>query len=478
MQQDAYARTSVHPDLALLECAPQGPICCLALEDAGAAPAALGLEPFVVYREGNGCALLFERPQADGWPQALEDALRTAGLAAGLSGPFALPASAHGCMRKAQLALKTGRQLAPGRALYPMDEYGEAALMEAAADVLGREGFAAQDFCDASIAEMARLDTQTGTQYAASLKAYLNHGLDMKRAAQALGVHRNTLDYRMKRVQELFALDLTDVNTCFELLFSFWLRDNLPGGEAEGAFDAQAAFDARAAQTLLWRHMERADAADGAQPDASFPCRLLCVGVSRLPDAQRAALLQAMRARMGSEGACAFDEDVLLFALPPERMDGFAAACRPLCDERKCQTVVTQAFAGERISKRAWLCRLTLCAATTMHARTQDMCSTLLFMTLEKRISLAPYLREDVIRVMDDDAMRGASLSRSLYAYLLHFRDMKKAAAQLGIHRNTMEYQMRKIDAIIGKMESEKDRFLMMCTFRMLALPEAHRFGL
>ena len=472
MEQHKSDCVSVHPDLALLEYAPHGPICCLAMKLRGAdAPVLPGIDPFDVYMHGEDCALLFELPQEAGWQETLEEALRAEGLAAGLSGPFALPASAHGCMRKAQLALKTGMHLAPGRALYPMDEYGEAALIEAAADVLAREGLNAQDFCDASIAEMARLDAQTGTQYAVSLHAYLSHGLDMKRAAQALGVHRNTLDYRMKRVQEIFALDLTDVNTCFELLFSFWLQDNLPGGEdaSEGEFDAQAA------QAMLWRHVERADT---AQEERQFACRLLCVGVRRMPDAQRIALLQAMREQMGAQGACAFDEDVLLFALPPERMDAFAAACRPLCDERKCQTAVTQAFPSGRLAKRAWLCRMVLCAATTMHARAQDMCSTLLFMTLERSISLAPYLREDVIRVMDDDAMRGAALSRSLYAYLLHFRDMKKAAAQLGIHRNTMEYQMRKIDAIIGKTEGENARFLMMCTYKMLALPDGHRFGL
>lgn len=477
MQQDVFARTSVHPDLALLEYAPEGPICCLVLEGTPDIAIALDIVPFCIYAQGNNCALLFERPKDADWQATLEKRLRAEGLAAGMSGPFALPASAHGCMRKAQLALKTGRRLAPGRALYPMDEYGTAALIEAAADVLDREGLSAQDFCDASIEQMARLDAQTGTQYAASLKAYLNHGLDMKRAAQALGVHRNTLDYRMKRVQELFALDLTDVNTCFELLFSFWLRDSFPDGEApeEGAFDAQTA------QALLWRHVERADVRtcwEEAKLSVPFACRLLCVGVSRLPDAQRITLLQALRAKLGEDGACAFDEDVLFFALAPEQMDTFAEACRMLCDEKKCQTAITQTFCSRQIAQRARLCRMVLCAATTMHARAQDMCSTLFFMTLERQMPLAPYLREDVIRVMDDDAMRGAALSRSLYAYLLHFRDMKKAAEQLGIHRNTMEYQMRKIDAIIGIQEDEKARFLMMCTYKILALPEGQRFGL
>ncbi|MBR5302076.1 MAG: hypothetical protein IKU38_04515, partial [Clostridia bacterium] len=73
MQQDAYAHTSVHPDLALLECAPQGPICCLVLEGACAAPDALGIAPFAAYCYEGGCALLFERPQADGWQAALSD---------------------------------------------------------------------------------------------------------------------------------------------------------------------------------------------------------------------------------------------------------------------------------------------------------------------------------------------------------------------------------------------------------------------
>ena len=118
---------------------------------------------------------------------------------------------------------------------------------------------------------------------------------------------------------------------------------------------------------------------------------------------------------------------------------------------------------------------MALRASGARYIRTQDIASTLLFMTLERSFSLAPYLCEDVIRVMDEDAVRGSSLSRSLYAYLLYFRDMKRAAANLEMHRNTMEYQMRKIDVLVGKPAGEKQRFLMMCTFKMLALPDDHR---
>ena len=116
---------------------------------------------------------------------------------------------------------------------------------------------------------------------------------------------------------------------------------------------------------------------------------------------------------------------------------------------------------------------LALLAAGAQTMEMRDMGSTLFFMALERKISLAPYLCEDVIRVMDEDATRGSALSRSLYAYLLNFMDLKKAAQQLGIHRNTLEYQVRKMNAVIGGQPDEQKRFMMMCTYKMLALPDA-----
>ena len=71
-----------------------------------------------------------------------------------------------------------------------------------------------------------------------------------------------------------------------------------------------------------------------------------------------------------------------------------------------------------------------------------------------------------------DTYVISSALSRSLYAYLLNFMDLKKAAQQLGIHRNTLEYQVRKMNAVIGKPPDGSKRFRMMCTYKMLALPD------
>lgn len=470
--QDAHIACGMeHPDFVLLRQPQRRSICCLLLEGAPdeALEALSPMHAFYIYRSGAQTAVLLSLPEEEaGFLGLLEEKLAGLGLCAGLSGPFALAQSAHGCMRKAQIALETGRRLAPGRALYPMDEFGEAALLLAAEETLSREGFEAGDFCDASIAQMRRMDRETGTQYARSLHAYLSHGLDLRRAAEALAVHRNTLDYRMKRVQELFGIDLEDVNTCFELLFSFWLSDHLPPGKEA---DASLAFDAQAAEEALFAYVQRRSD-ETAPVCADFPVRLLAVRVSFLADEERTRLLLALRNKAPAQAACAFDDDVLYFALPCEAFEAFERSGRPLWEMKGCRAAVTQAFPASRLARRAALCRRALYASGAKRIRMQDMASTLLFMTLERRFSLAPYLCEDVIRVMDEDAVRGSALSRSLYAYLLYFRDMKRAAARLQMHRNTMEYQMRKIDALVGKPAGEKQRFLMMCTYKMLALPD------
>ena len=463
-----------HPDLALLRHQQRRGICCLVLHAAKEAQTqALLLEGvFCAYREGGKTALLYAQDLGFKGMPALEARLRELGLQGGLSGPFALAASARGCMLKAQLALETGKRVAPGRALYPLEEYGEPALLHAARQAMQQQGFAPEDFCDAALMQMRAMDAEKDTRYVESLYAYLRCGMDMKRAAQQLGVHRNTLAYRMERVQALFELDLRDGSRCFELLFSLWLMHSLPGDAQTGGMEAP--FDQRAAQAALWRHVER-EAAQ-AKPE-NFACVLLCAGVSSTPDTGRLSLISQLRA-CAPQAAFAFDEDVLLMALPPQELTAYEEEIRRLCAGMGCPVALTQAFSIRRLEQHARLCRMALCAASGLYTRTRDLCSTLLFMALERSTPLTPYVCEDVIRVMDDDAQKGTALSRSLYAYLLHFRDMKRAAQQLGMHRNTMEYHIRKIEALIGSDMDGTHRFMMMCTYKMLALPESGRYGL
>ena len=462
-----------YPDWVLLAQPERRAICCLCVESAGKdMERLLNRKPFSRYDENGLTVLLYDEAQSEDWRAETERTLEESGLCAGLSGPFALAASARGCFPKARLALETGKAVDPGRALYDMGTYSEAALLRAARTALAAQGFCAADFCDTAIEGLARLDEREDAQYIRSLRAYLNDGLNSRRAAERLGVHRNTLAYRMRRIEERFALSLSDMNTCFELLFSLWLKEGVGGC---GGAEPSAAFERDRARTALWRFVERAGGAE--QGGERFALALAAVRTNGLSDARRAELTLALGA-LPQQPVTAFDDETLFFALPPESVGAFAEAAKPLCEAAHAGMAVSQAFASDRLSAQIRLCRFALLAAGAQTVFMRDIGSTLFFMALERKTSLAPYLCEDVIRVMDEDATRGSALSRSLYAYLLNFMDLKKAAQQLGIHRNTLEYQVRKMNAVIGGQPDGQRRFMMMCTYKMLALPDTGVFDL
>lgn len=58
------------------------------------------------------------------------------------------------------------------------------------------------------VAELARSDAEEGTDYVATVAAYLDHACNANPTAAALFVHRNTLTYRLKRIKALYGLEL------------------------------------------------------------------------------------------------------------------------------------------------------------------------------------------------------------------------------------------------------------------------------
>jgi DNA-binding PucR family transcriptional regulator len=62
------------------------------------------------------------------------------------------------------------------------------------------------------LAAVLEHDSEKNTTYAESLLAYLEAFGDTARAAKSLNVHENTLRYRIRRLEELFDLDLADAD--------------------------------------------------------------------------------------------------------------------------------------------------------------------------------------------------------------------------------------------------------------------------
>ena len=86
------------------------------------------------------------------------------------------------------------------------------------------------DFYRENLGELAKYDQELGYDLTGTLKSYLVHSCDLKRTAQALFLHPNTLRYRLKKIEELLEIDLEDLDTKLDLMVAFKIKHLLPPG--------------------------------------------------------------------------------------------------------------------------------------------------------------------------------------------------------------------------------------------------------
>jgi len=74
-------------------------------------------------------------------------------------------------------------------------------------------------FADALLAPLDAYDTEHNGELSASLQAFLQHNARWETAAGELYVHRHTLRYRIRKIEELTGRDLSSARDRIE----FWL---------------------------------------------------------------------------------------------------------------------------------------------------------------------------------------------------------------------------------------------------------------
>jgi sugar diacid utilization regulator len=140
---------------------------------------------------------------AQGDAEALAAALRARGTPAGLSEALAGPEAIAAGAAQARLALAVALGAPPdGDAVV-----GHAALDPAVA-LLGAASPEARARLRAALAPLA-----AQPRLRAAVGAYLAAGLDLGRAAHALGLHRNSLRYRLDRAELALGRSLRDTGT-------------------------------------------------------------------------------------------------------------------------------------------------------------------------------------------------------------------------------------------------------------------------
>ena len=114
--------------------------------------------------------------------------------------------------QEAKQALTMGRRLhGPGR-LTRFDDLGVYRLLFAAQDLPEL-----RSFHDEALGTLVRYDQEHGADLIRTLEAFFAARCGPKEAATLLGVHRNTVLYRLERIRELAGLDLDDADVRLRL---------------------------------------------------------------------------------------------------------------------------------------------------------------------------------------------------------------------------------------------------------------------
>jgi len=140
-------------------------------------------------------------------------------LRAGAGGP-ADAASVARSMREARYALQVCRL--EGWQYAGFEQLGTYRLL-----LSMTEPDALRAFADALLAPLDAYDAEHGGELLASLQAFLQHNARWETAASQLYVHRHTLRYRMRKVEELTGRDLTNSFDRMEFWLALRARDLL-----------------------------------------------------------------------------------------------------------------------------------------------------------------------------------------------------------------------------------------------------------
>jgi purine catabolism regulator len=167
---------------------------------------------------------LAERLQRD-----LADAVSRYRLYAGVSRVHGGLQSFRVGFHEARRALELGCVLVPDRHVTHFADLGLHRLLFAL-----RETDEMQEFYDDMLGRLARYDEEKGAELVATLDAYLC-AHNATEVAARLNLHRNSLLYRLRRIQEITGLDLDDPETRLALHLACRIGEALRARVALGA---------------------------------------------------------------------------------------------------------------------------------------------------------------------------------------------------------------------------------------------------
>jgi DNA-binding PucR family transcriptional regulator len=114
--------------------------------------------------------------------------------------------------REAAIALDLARSAGGEAEIRTHEDLGFYGVLAGAVDPQALDALAQR-----TLAALLHADRELGTRYLVTLAAYLRDDRHLKPAASALGIHINTLRYRLARIEKLLGVRLDDADARFLL---------------------------------------------------------------------------------------------------------------------------------------------------------------------------------------------------------------------------------------------------------------------
>lgn len=178
---------------------------------------------YILFTGREQCLLLNLTRQPVTLPQLrhqLSPLCRDYCLYAGISSPVNDIRELHVAYHQAEIALNQAFQFRSEKWIIPFPD----CVLEYLASHLDSP-LQPMHLVSPELLQLSEYDQANGTQFFETLRVYLLMERDIPKTAQALIIHRTTLLYRLKKIQQLINLNPEDAEHRLYLLFSLWLLD-------------------------------------------------------------------------------------------------------------------------------------------------------------------------------------------------------------------------------------------------------------
>lgn len=183
-----------------------------------------GTEKSVVYQNGISILLDGGKPKVISAEREnkLREFLVSQGMKAGISQHFCDMAQVKKYYRQAVKAIELGTGLKPEQCLFCYDDYAVDHLLEIASTQCEL-----RNFCNPRLFELRAFDQQYQTDYCHNLYIFLLCDCSITETAKIFGIHRNTMIYRINKIEAFLNCSLDTMETKGSLWLSFKILTDL-----------------------------------------------------------------------------------------------------------------------------------------------------------------------------------------------------------------------------------------------------------